>query len=149
VLLPVFLPPVGVKDLKQSQFATLDLAKFQGIQGGTGDKIVEKVVEALGKRRPELVSANEELEEYFESPQQAAAICYKKHHDEIKFLLIRTRNKNNKERWIFPKSWVHRGEEPWLTAKLAARQEGGVAGDTRTDPIRFEFSKDDEDGENE
>ena len=62
---------------------------------------------------------------------QAAAVCYKKKGDAVKFLLVRTSG----NRWLFPKGKLEPGESALKVAQLAARDKAGVAGTIDPHPL--------------
>ncbi len=51
---------------------------------------------------------------------------------DLEFLLVRT---SNGERWTFPKGGVERGESMSEAAAREAREEAGVAGTVRSEPL--------------
>ena len=57
--------------------------------------------------------------------EQVAAVCYRLRHDEIEFLLVRTRGSG---RWTFPKGSAERGLSHAQAAALEAFEEAGVHG---------------------
>jgi len=56
---------------------------------------------------------------------QFGALCWRKHRDEIQFLLVTSRRTG---RWITPKGWPIDGEAPADAAQTEAFEEGGVKG---------------------
>lgn len=129
-IVPILLSPVTPDDLKEGWFSAIALDRLQAIRNGKGKGIVRKVAGELKdnqsrRDKDNRASSGESIDK---ATDQVAAICCKKEGRQIKFLLIRARNKNNIERWIFPKGWIHRREPLWLSAQLEARKEAGVAG---------------------
>src|SRR5579863_6130070 len=57
--------------------------------------------------------------------EQVAAVCYRLRHDEIEFLLVRTRGSG---RWTFPKGSAEPGLTHAQAAALEAFEEAGVHG---------------------
>ncbi len=63
---------------------------------------------------------------------QAAAICFRRRGEKLEFLLIRS---GKGTRRIFPKGNVKEGEAPWSTAEREAKEEAGVEGQIRREPL--------------
>lgn len=157
-LIPVLLPSVNNDKLKGGWFSAIDLTRIQMVRGDTGDEIVRSIVNTVESSQSRLEETNKRIESFFspdknnegdqsdEPVEQVAAICYEKKNDEpLKIRLVNTHNESGKERWIFPKGWVHKGEPLWLSALLEARQEAGVAGEIdRTRITTFDFWKEDD-----
>jgi 8-oxo-dGTP pyrophosphatase MutT (NUDIX family) len=63
---------------------------------------------------------------------RAAAICYRRSHAGLEFLLVRTRNRLA---WTFPKGHLEVGESPVQAAEREAMEEAGVSGRMEGDPL--------------
>ena len=77
----------------------------------------------------------------------AAAICYRRSHTGIDFLLVRT---SSGSRWTFPKGHIENKESPAEAATREAEEEAGVRGNVWDQPvIEYWFPNDvDDSGQN-
>jgi 8-oxo-dGTP pyrophosphatase MutT (NUDIX family) len=68
---------------------------------------------------------------------RAAAVCVRgTPGDDLRFLLVRTKEPpGSPERWTFPKGHVEKGESLFQAAEREAREEAGVTGTSRPDPL--------------
>lgn len=62
---------------------------------------------------------------------QAAAVCHRMGEDGLEFCLVQT----SSERWMFPKFYCLRSEDPWVTAERAAYTVAGLQGTISKQPV--------------